>query len=75
MKTAEIRIADAIALIETKIEATLKEKVALQHQIAQLTQENTRLKKTVESVISRVDGYLIELENIRRDHGSSNNSN
>ncbi|MES2214760.1 MAG: hypothetical protein V4485_01900 [Pseudomonadota bacterium] len=75
MNDYEARISGAIALIETRVEKLLQENQVLESKIEHLTQENTKLQNKTESVIDKIDDYMKELEEIRRNYGDSNCSN
>jgi hypothetical protein len=75
MKAEEVRITNAISLIEIRIEALLQANLVLADTVDQLKRENSALKEKAESAIARIDCYITELEDIRKHYGSSNNSN
>ncbi len=69
------RIIKYIQEIENSIDILLHEKSAMEKTIQNLTEENTKLREVTRKAISQVDGYIVELEEIRRQHVGSNNIN
>lgn len=75
MEVYKLRVDKAIESLENAIEILLKEKSNLELKIKDLNSDNEKLKNLTKSAKIKLDKYIKELEDIRRDHGSSNTSN
>lgn len=75
MEVYKLRVDKAIESLENAIEILLKEKSNLELKIKNLNSDNEKLKNLTKSAKIKLDKYIKELEDIRRDHGSSNTSN
>lgn len=69
------RIDKAIGVLENALEVLLSEKAQLATKIELLNRENEKLKGLTKSATLKLDEYIKELEDIRRNHGNSNTSN
>lgn len=69
------RIQKSLNSIDNAFSSWQKDKELMQIRINKLESENIELKKTTNSVIAELDNYIIEMEKIRQNHGSSNNRN
>ena len=80
MKTSNIdeysaRIQRAIISADHAVSALLRDKSTLENTVLDLKNENAMLREQTKHAISQIDSYLLELEEIRRNYGSRNNSN
>lgn len=69
------RIHKALDHISNSVVSWQKERADLENQIKSLQTENYELKKITKSVASELDKYILEIEEIRKDYGSSNGNN
>ena len=69
------RIHKALDHIGQSVVSWQKEKSDLENQIKSLQTENYELKKITNAVASELDKYILEIEEIRRNYGSSNGNN
>lgn len=69
------RIIKYIEDIDSAVDMMLQDKVKMNEQITTLTEENAQLKEAMRSMMADIDKYILELEEIRKEHVSSNSSN
>jgi hypothetical protein len=74
MEVDKSRIDKAVRDIATGVDLLLQDKVNLVAEVERLSAENSKLKGLTRSALERLDKYIIELENIRKNHVSSNNN-
>jgi|GEM_PF-4860102 hypothetical protein len=75
MNDSKARIEKAIIAVDQAVNLLVQERAALLSEVENLKKENARLQDLRQSAISQIDSYLVELEEIRRNHGSRNDSN
>lgn len=71
----KLRIDKAIKALDGALEVLLSEKEQLVAKIELLNDENTKLKNLTQLAALQLDGYITELEDIRRNHGNINTGN
>lgn len=69
------RIIKYIEDIERSVDVLIQDKADKNIEITRLTEENTQLKEVVRDMMSDIDKYILELEEIRKQYVSSNSSN
>ncbi len=75
MNNTKTRIEKAIIAVDQAVNGLVQDNNALVAEVEALKKENARLQDMTQSAISQIDSYLVELEEIRRNHGSRNDSN
>ncbi len=61
--------------IERSVDGLIQDKKDMGVKITHLTEENTQLKEVIRGMMSDIDKYILELEEIRKQYVSSNSSN
>ncbi len=69
------RIFKALEFIDIHCTNLIEERKELEARIQRLEEENSKLKETTQSVILKLDGYIVEMERIRKDYENRNNNN
>ena len=75
MEAYKAKIDKAMGTIERDLGLLLKDKADLAVEVERLNAENIKLKDLTKSALEKLDRYIKELEDIRKSHVSSNNSN
>ncbi len=68
------RIEKAVSAINDAVIKLKSEKHTLEERVSTLESENKKLKSETSAVIAKLDEYIVKMERIKKDHGSSNNS-